>query len=107
LPRRRRLPPQRAPALISSLADLVRGDELLWTIERALESDYSDDIRKRDLQLEAKAHMAVQQWIDPHRDQQTDQVTFMESLVQPDRLRTVFSKRSFTAANWLAAMSIR
>ena len=33
-------------------------------IERALENDYSDDRKKRDLQLEAKAHMAVQQWID-------------------------------------------
>ena len=33
-------------------------------IERALKNDYSKDARKRDLQLEAKAHIAVQKWID-------------------------------------------
>jgi Fic family protein len=33
-------------------------------IERALRDDYSQDRKKRDLQIEAKAHMAVQQWID-------------------------------------------
>jgi len=33
-------------------------------IERALQNDYSPDRKKRDLQIEAKAHMAVQQWID-------------------------------------------
>ncbi len=33
-------------------------------IERALNNDYSDDAEKRDLQLEAKAHIAVQRWID-------------------------------------------
>jgi hypothetical protein len=33
-------------------------------IERALKNDYSDDRAKRDLQLEAKAHIAVQEWID-------------------------------------------
>ena len=33
-------------------------------IERALKNDYSNDVRKRDLQLEAKAHIAVQEWID-------------------------------------------
>ena len=33
-------------------------------IERALKDDYSKDRKKRDLQIEAKAHMAVQQWID-------------------------------------------
>lgn len=33
-------------------------------IERALKDDYSTDARKRDLQLEARAHIAVQQWID-------------------------------------------
>jgi Fic family protein len=30
-------------------------------IERALRNDYSQDRKMRDLQLEAKAHMAVQQ----------------------------------------------
>jgi Fic family protein len=33
-------------------------------IERALKNDYSNDPRKRNLQLEAKAHIEVQQWID-------------------------------------------
>jgi Fic family protein len=33
-------------------------------IERALNEDYSTDAKKRDLQLEAKAHINVQQWID-------------------------------------------
>ena len=33
-------------------------------IERALHNDYSADPEKRDLQLEAKAHIAVQKWID-------------------------------------------
>jgi len=33
-------------------------------IEPVLKNDYSQDKRKRDLQLEAKAHIAVQQWID-------------------------------------------
>ncbi len=33
-------------------------------IERALNDDYSTDPKKRDLQLEAKAHITVQKWID-------------------------------------------
>ena len=33
-------------------------------IERALRNDYSADARKRDLQLEARAHITVQRWID-------------------------------------------
>jgi Fic family protein len=33
-------------------------------IERALNNDYSNDPRKRDLQLEARAHITVQRWID-------------------------------------------
>lgn len=33
-------------------------------IERALNKDFSDDQDKRDLQLEAVAHIAVQKWID-------------------------------------------
>ena len=33
-------------------------------IERALKNDYSADSTKRNLQLEAEAHIAVQQWID-------------------------------------------
>ena len=33
-------------------------------IERALKDDYSSDPEQRDLQLEAKAHITVQTWID-------------------------------------------
>ena len=61
---------------LASLADLVRSMNCYYSnvieghdthpvdIERALQNDYSHDTRKRDLQLEAKAHIAVQQWID-------------------------------------------
>jgi Fic family protein len=63
-------------SLLKSLADLVRSMNCYYSnlmeghythpvdIERALKSDYSNDARKRDLQLEAKAHVAVQKWID-------------------------------------------
>src|SRR6202140_1569271 len=69
---RRSLP----PSLLASLADLVRAMNCYYSnlieghdthpvdIERALKNDYSQDARKRDLQLEAKAHIAVQKWID-------------------------------------------
>lgn len=62
--------------LLNSLADLVRSMNCYYSnlieghdthpidIERALKGDYSKDIKKRDLQLEAKAHITVQQWID-------------------------------------------
>jgi Fic family protein len=33
-------------------------------IERALKNDYSGDLGKRNLQIEAKAHITVQAWID-------------------------------------------
>lgn len=60
----------------SALGDLVRAMNCYYSnlieghdthpidIERALKNDYSRDPYKRDLQLEAKAHIAVQQWID-------------------------------------------
>jgi Fic family protein len=63
-------------SLVASLADLVRAMNCYYSnlieghdthpvdIERALKNDYSKDPRKRDLQLEAKAHIAVQEWID-------------------------------------------
>jgi Fic family protein len=69
---RRSLP----PFLLNSLADLVRAMNCYYSnlieghdthpvdIERALKNDYSQDARKRDLQNEAKAHIAVQKWID-------------------------------------------
>ncbi len=69
---RRSLP----PSLLASLADLVRAMNCYYSnlieghdthpvdIERALKNDYSQDTHKRDLQLEARAHIAVQKWID-------------------------------------------
>ncbi len=63
-------------SLLTSLADLVRSMNCYYSnlieghdthpvdIERALKNDYSRDTRKRDLQLEAKAHIVVQKWID-------------------------------------------
>jgi Fic family protein len=69
---RRSLP----PSLLTSLAGLVRAMNCYYSnlieghdthpvdIERALKNDYSKDARKRDLQIEAKAHIAVQEWID-------------------------------------------
>lgn len=64
------------PTLLTSLADLVRSMNCYYSnlieghdthpidIERALKNDYSHDTRKRDLQLEAKAHITVQKLID-------------------------------------------
>jgi Fic family protein len=63
-------------SLLSSLADLVRAMNCYYSnlieghdthpieIERALKGNYSKDAKKRDLQLEAKAHIDVQRWID-------------------------------------------
>ena len=60
----------------TALADLVRAMNCYYSnlieghdthpvdIERALSNDYSTDARKRDLQLEARAHITVQRWID-------------------------------------------
>jgi len=69
---RRSLP----PGVMAPLADLVRAMNCYYSnlieghathpvdIEKALAGDYSRDPRKRDLQHEAKAHIAVQRWID-------------------------------------------
>ena len=63
-------------SILTSLGDLVRSMNCYYSnlieghdthpidIERALRGDYSNDTQKRDLQLEAKAHISVQQWID-------------------------------------------
>ncbi len=60
----------------TALADLVRAMNCYYSnlieghdthpidIERALRNDFSEDPVKRDLQLEARAHIAVQEWID-------------------------------------------
>lgn len=62
--------------VLTALAELVRAMNCYYSnlieghdthpvdIERALRNDYSADARKRDLQLEARAHIAVQRWID-------------------------------------------
>ena len=62
--------------MLASLADLVRAMNCYYSnlieghnthpvdIERALKKEYSADARKRDLQQEARAHIAVQRWID-------------------------------------------
>ncbi len=63
-------------SIAAALADLVRSMNCYYSnlmeghnthpidIERALAGDYSADPKKRDLQLEAKAHITVQKWID-------------------------------------------
>lgn len=69
---RRSLPEKMVPAL----ADLVRTMNCYYSnlieghathpndIDRALKNQYSDNPEKRDLQIEARAHVAVQAWID-------------------------------------------
>jgi Fic family protein len=64
------------PGVQSALADLVRSMNCYYSnlieghdthpvdIERALKDDYSAEPKKRNLQLEARAHIAVQEWID-------------------------------------------
>ena len=63
-------------AMGEALADLVRSMNCYYSnlieghnthpidIERALDDEFSDDQKKRDLQIEAKAHIEVQKWID-------------------------------------------
>jgi len=62
--------------VLHALSDLVRAMNCYYSnlieghdthpvdIERALKDEYSNEPEKRDLQLEAKAHIAVQAWID-------------------------------------------
>lgn len=62
--------------IVRALSDLVRAMNCYYSnlieghdthpvdIERALNEDYSADPEKRDLQLEARAHIHVQKWID-------------------------------------------
>ena len=77
--------------IVSALADLIRSMNCYYSnlieghdthpidIERALEGDYSADPEKRDLQLEAKAHIEVQKWID--EDGLAGQITSRDGLV--------------------------
>lgn len=69
---RRSLPPEVATAL----ADLVRSMNCYYSnlieghnthpvdIERAMREEFSADPAKRNLQIEARAHVSVQEWID-------------------------------------------
>jgi Fic family protein len=62
--------------ITKALAELVRAMNCYYSnlieghtthpvdIERAMKNDYSADTGKRNLQLEARAHVAVQSWID-------------------------------------------
>ncbi len=62
--------------VVGALADLVRAMNCYYSnlieghnthpvdIERAMRKDYSREPHKRNLQLEARAHVSVQQWID-------------------------------------------
>jgi Fic family protein len=62
--------------VVTALAELVRSMNCYYSnlieghdthpidIERALKKDFSADPKKRNLQLEAAAHIAVQKWID-------------------------------------------
>ena len=62
--------------VLTALADLVRAMNCYYSnlieghdthpidIERAMKNDYSADAEQRNLQLEAKAHIEVQKWID-------------------------------------------
>jgi Fic family protein len=62
--------------VVAAVADLVRTMNCYYSnlieghathpvdIERALQSDYSAEPERRNLQLEALAHVSVQQWID-------------------------------------------
>lgn len=64
------------PSIAEALAELVRAMNCYYSnlieghhthpidIERAMQDDYSVDPEQRSLQLEARAHMAVQKWID-------------------------------------------
>ncbi len=62
--------------VVTALSELVRSMNCYYSnlieghdthpidIEHALNEDYSTDPEKRDLQLEARSHIAVQKWID-------------------------------------------
>ncbi len=62
--------------MVEALSDIVRSMNCYYSnfieghnthpidIERALVEDYSDNKEQRNLQLEAKAHIATQRWID-------------------------------------------
>lgn len=81
--------------IVRALSDLVRSMNCYYSnlieghdthpidIERALNEDYSADPQKRDLQREAKAHIAVQQWID--HDGLNSRATSVEGILETHR----------------------
>ncbi|WP_226948660.1 Fic family protein [Rhizorhabdus wittichii] len=83
------------PLVRTALADLVRAMNCYYSnlieghdthpidIERALRNDFSADPAKRDLQLEAAAHIAVQEWID--RGGLVGRATSVEGLIETHR----------------------
>lgn len=93
-------------SISSALSDLIRSMNCYYSnlieghnthpvdIEKAMRDDYSADPKKRDLQLEAKAHIAVQKWIDEGglKDRPTSPAMIMEihrrfcELLPPDLL---------------------
>ncbi len=81
--------------LATALSDLVRSMNCYYSnlieghdthpvdIERALKNDYSADPQKRNLQLEARAHIEVQRWID--HGGMTGRVTAPETILEIHR----------------------
>ncbi len=69
--------------IAASLSDLVEVVDCYYSnlieghktnpldIDRAMRDDYSDDAKTRDLQLEARAHVEAQQWINNQRNAAT------------------------------------
>lgn len=96
------------PKIMVALATIVRSMNCYYSnlieghdthpidIERALNKEFSADPKQRDLQLEAKAHITVQEWID--QGGLDDRATTSEGLLEthrrfyeplPDELRWV------------------
>ena len=81
---------------VASLAELVRAMNCYYSnlieghnthpidIERALKGDYSNNPETRDLQLEAKAHINVQRWLDSG--------VLNERLTEPDAVRQIHKR---------------
>lgn len=82
-------------SMADALAELVRAMNCYYSnlieghdthpidIERAMRDDYSTDPSRRNLQLEAKAHIAVQKWID--EDGMPDPPTAPSSVIELHR----------------------
>lgn len=87
-----RLAGQLHPIVRGSVGDLVRSMNCYYSnlieghnthprdIDRALAGDFSDDPSKRELQLEAKAHIQVQQYIDDGRDAEFENIVTRDYL---------------------------